>query len=144
MYFLKYDSEWCHTKWQSRNQGFAPSPKQSLSYKERLKSTILELGTWPETFNNQRSPYNNEEKGCWSSTSEQHVQTSQYPSFLRRAAAVRIAACIPEEAGWCQSRRWNHCPPKVWAYRDLPGGPVVKTPCSHCRGHRRFHPWSGN
>ena len=26
---------------------------------------------------------------------------------------------------------------------DFPGGPVVKTPCFHCRGHR-FDPWSGN
>ena len=26
---------------------------------------------------------------------------------------------------------------------ELPGGPVVKTPCFHCRGHR-FNPWSGN
>ena len=26
---------------------------------------------------------------------------------------------------------------------DFPGDPVVKTPCSQCRGHR-FHPWSGN
>ena len=25
---------------------------------------------------------------------------------------------------------------------DLPGGPVVKTPCFHCRG-RGFNPWSG-
>ena len=23
--------------------------------------------------------------------------------------------------------------------RELPGGPVVRTPCSHCRGHR-FNP----
>ena len=27
--------------------------------------------------------------------------------------------------------------------RDFPGGPVVKTPCSQCRGHG-FDPWSGN
>ena len=27
--------------------------------------------------------------------------------------------------------------------RDFPGGPVVKTPCSQCRGPR-FDPWSGN
>ena len=27
--------------------------------------------------------------------------------------------------------------------RDVPGGPVVKTPCFHCRGHG-FDPWSGN
>ena len=27
--------------------------------------------------------------------------------------------------------------------RDSPGGPVVKTPHFHCRGHR-FDPWSGN
>ena len=26
---------------------------------------------------------------------------------------------------------------------ELPGSPVVRTPCSHCRGHG-FHPWSGN
>ena len=26
---------------------------------------------------------------------------------------------------------------------DFPGGPVVKTPCFHCRGHG-FNPWSGN
>ena len=25
---------------------------------------------------------------------------------------------------------------------DFPGGPVVKTPCFHCRGHG-FNPWSG-
>ena len=25
----------------------------------------------------------------------------------------------------------------------FPGGPVVRTPCSHFRGHR-FDPWSGN
>ena len=28
-------------------------------------------------------------------------------------------------------------------FRDFPGGPVVETPCSQCRGHE-FHPWSGN
>ena len=27
--------------------------------------------------------------------------------------------------------------------RDFPGGPVVKTPRVHCRGHG-FNPWSGN
>ena len=27
--------------------------------------------------------------------------------------------------------------------RDLPGGPVAKTPCSQCRGPG-FNPWSGN
>ena len=27
--------------------------------------------------------------------------------------------------------------------RDFPGGPVVRTPCFHCRGHG-FHPWSGS
>ena len=27
--------------------------------------------------------------------------------------------------------------------RDSPGGPVVKTPCFHCRGHG-FDPWLGN
>ena len=27
--------------------------------------------------------------------------------------------------------------------RDSLGGPVVKTPCSQCRGPR-FNPWSGN
>ena len=26
---------------------------------------------------------------------------------------------------------------------DFPGGPVVKTPGFHCKGHR-FDPWSGN
>ena len=26
--------------------------------------------------------------------------------------------------------------------QDFPGGPVVKTPCFHCRGRRRFDPWS--
>ena len=28
-------------------------------------------------------------------------------------------------------------------YWDFPGGPVVKTLCSQCRGHG-FDPWSGN
>ena len=27
--------------------------------------------------------------------------------------------------------------------RDFPGGPLVKTSCSQCRG-RGFNPWSGN
>ena len=27
--------------------------------------------------------------------------------------------------------------------KDFPGGPVVMTPCFHCRG-RRFSPWSGD
>ena len=27
--------------------------------------------------------------------------------------------------------------------RDFPGGPVVKTPCFHYRGHG-FDPWLGN
>ena len=26
---------------------------------------------------------------------------------------------------------------------EFPGGPVVRTPCFHCRGHG-FDPWSGN
>ena len=30
-----------------------------------------------------------------------------------------------------------------WITWDFPGGPVVKTPCSQCRGPR-FHPWLGN
>ena len=29
------------------------------------------------------------------------------------------------------------------AIRDFPGGPSVKTPGFHCRGHR-FEPWSGS
>ena len=28
-------------------------------------------------------------------------------------------------------------------YRDFPGGPVVRTPHFHYRGHK-FDPWSGN
>ena len=32
---------------------------------------------------------------------------------------------------------------KIYSLRDFPGGPVVKTPHSQCRGHG-FHPWSGN
>ena len=32
---------------------------------------------------------------------------------------------------------------KTICYRDFPGGPVVKTPSFHCRGHR-FDPWPGN
>ena len=28
-------------------------------------------------------------------------------------------------------------------YRDFPGGPMVRTPCFHCRG-QGFHPWWGN
>ena len=27
--------------------------------------------------------------------------------------------------------------------QGLPGGPVVRTLCFHCKGHK-FHPWSGN
>ena len=26
---------------------------------------------------------------------------------------------------------------------DFPGGPMVKTPCFHCRWHK-FYPWSGS
>ena len=34
--------------------------------------------------------------------------------------------------------------PLLWCdTRDFPGGPVIKTPTFHCRGHR-FDPWSGN
>ena len=29
------------------------------------------------------------------------------------------------------------------SYKDFPGGPVARTPCFHCRGHR-FDPWLGN
>ena len=32
---------------------------------------------------------------------------------------------------------------KKLALRDFPCGPVVKTLCFHCRGHR-FDPWLGN
>ena len=32
---------------------------------------------------------------------------------------------------------------KMRQERDIPGGPVVKTPCSQCRGHG-FNPWLGN
>ena len=28
-------------------------------------------------------------------------------------------------------------------FQHFPGGPVVKNPCFHCRGHG-FDPWSGN
>ena len=31
----------------------------------------------------------------------------------------------------------------MYKIRDFPGGPLVRTPRSHCRGHR-FDPWSGN
>ena len=27
--------------------------------------------------------------------------------------------------------------------REFPGGPMVKTPCFHCRWHK-FYPWSGS
>ena len=32
---------------------------------------------------------------------------------------------------------------KLYPDRDFPGGPVVRTPHFHCRGHR-FDPWSGD
>ena len=32
---------------------------------------------------------------------------------------------------------------KILSIGDFPGGPVVKTPHFHYRGHR-FNPWSGN
>ena len=32
---------------------------------------------------------------------------------------------------------------RYWAPWDFPGGPVVRTPCSQCRGPG-FDPWSGN
>ena len=39
---------------------------------------------------------------------------------------------------------WNHVPPKhMLKSWDFAGGPVVRTPRFHCRGHR-FDPWSGN
>ena len=31
----------------------------------------------------------------------------------------------------------------MFYHRDFPGGPLVKTPCFHCRGHG-FNPWLGN
>ena len=31
---------------------------------------------------------------------------------------------------------------KTKTFRDLPGDPVVETPCFHCRGHE-FDPWWG-
>ena len=32
---------------------------------------------------------------------------------------------------------------RIFYFRDFPGGAVVKTPCSQCRGPG-FDPWSGN
>ena len=32
---------------------------------------------------------------------------------------------------------------KKFNFRDFPGGPMVRTPCSQCWGHR-FHPWAGS
>ena len=32
---------------------------------------------------------------------------------------------------------------KMGKFKDSPGSPIVKTPCSQCRGPR-FDPWSGN
>ena len=32
---------------------------------------------------------------------------------------------------------------RMATFLALPGGPVIKTLCSQCRGHR-FNPWSGN
>ena len=32
---------------------------------------------------------------------------------------------------------------EIRSFGGFPGGPVVKTPCVHCRGHG-FYPWSGN
>ena len=46
----------------------------------------------------------------------------------------------PELSRW--SLKVITCVLKKWA-RDSPGGPVVKIPCFHCRGHR-FSPWLGN
>ena len=34
-------------------------------------------------------------------------------------------------------------PEKRKKQEDFPGGPVLKTPCFHCRG-RGFDPWSGS
>ena len=35
-----------------------------------------------------------------------------------------------------------HCSSKAVILLDFPGGPVVKSPCFHGRGHG-FHPWLG-
>ena len=37
----------------------------------------------------------------------------------------------------------DNCCLKEKTMQDFPGGPVVKTLLSHCRGHR-FNPWLGN
>ena len=41
-----------------------------------------------------------------------------------------------------QDTMWVNLKNKMLS-RDFPGGPVVKTPCFHCRGHW-FDPWLGN
>ena len=49
---------------------------------------------------------------------------------------------------WDQwARTWRNvnsmCSHRKTSFRDFPGGPVVRTPHFHCRGHR-VDPWSGN
>ena len=41
----------------------------------------------------------------------------------------------------CYSNSFRYAT-KVWFVSDLPGGPMIKTPRFHCRGHG-FDPWSG-
>ena len=44
---------------------------------------------------------------------------------------------------WTQSGRFkSSCLQETMAV-DFPGGPIIKTPAFHCRGHR-FDPWSRN
>ena len=100
------------------------------------------------------------------------LQLSDYPSVLSSSIPVAMwcdtvsisfmkspSLWILEMCSWCglffffppesQSSSvtencWNeHCNLKILISGDFPGSPVVKTPCSHCRGHR-FYPWLGN
>ena len=54
--------------------------------------------------------------------------------------------CLPEKRQLREKSRCYEQIIKVYSKKkigDFPGGPVVKTPCSQCRGPR-FDTWSGN
>ena len=85
---------------------------------------------------------------------EEHVLGSWWPylhSTTSLVTKVPLADLLPRvnSSSWTWlhvlliiNKTWE-LSSKITSLGDFPGGPVVKTPCLQCKGHR-FDPWLGN
>ena len=80
--------------------------------------------------------------GSWRNYTESHVSLSWFPQVV--TSYITNYSDTNRKSIWVQLGQVRELllPSKYWT-GDFPGGPVVKTVCFHCRGHR-FSPWLGN